>query len=332
MSEPVPYVCRLFHKDRPFEPLESRIFAEGRLTIGRDPAADWRIEDAEGVLSRIHCTLTIDGGQVWMQDSSTNGTFLDHGVRAEKDEAIELTHRQSIHLGAFSILIERMSDDVRPDTFATALHVPLSAVAPEVPEDWSDARPSRTPHPDASLIEAFCNGAKLDPSALSSEDPADLMRRVGAIYQQTVLGLATLMADRTRVKGEHDLERTTINARRNNPFKWSPTRRLAQDLLKSQNGAFLSDAEAVRASFEDVGRHMAAVAMGADAAIEAVVSTLSPDAIEAEAKRQASLLRGRAGACWDVHNRRHAALTGGDGACAVKQVFAEAYGRSVAQT
>jgi predicted component of type VI protein secretion system len=332
MSDPMPYICRLFHRDRPFEPIESRIFAQGRMTIGRDSAADWRIDDAEGVLSRIHCTLRIDEGQVWLQDDSTNGTFLDHGVRAGKDEAVALEDRQSIHLGAFSILIERMSDDVRPDTFSTNLHVPLSAAPAKVPEGWTDLATTRGPHPDASLIDAFCEGAKLDASALSSEDPADLMRRVGAIYQQTVLGLATLMADRTRMKGEHDLERTTINARRNNPFKWSPTRRLAQDLLKAQNGAFLSDAEAVRASFEDLSRHMAAVAVGADAAIEVVVNTLSPGDIEVEARRQASLLRGRAVACWDVHNRRHAALSDGEGAASVKQAFAQAYGRSVSQT
>ncbi len=332
MSEPATYICRLFHRDRPFEPLESRLFAQGHMTIGRDPAADWRIEDADGVLSRIHCTLRIDAGQVWLQDDSTNGTFLDCGVRVGNHEAFPLEDRQSIHLGAFSILIERMSDDVRPDTFSTNLHVPLSAAPAQVPAGWTDAAATRARHPDASLIDAFCEGAKLDISALSSEDPADLMRRVGAIYQQTILGLATLMAERTRVKSEHDLERTTIHARRNNPFKWSPTRRLAQDLLKAQTGAFLQDAEAVRASFEDLSRHMAAVAVGADAAIEVVINTLSPDAIEVEARRQPTLLRGRAVACWDEHNRRHAALTDGEGEATVKQAFAQAYSRSVSQS
>ena len=53
------YICRLFHKDQPFEQIDARIIAEGQITIGRDPDADWILTDADGTLSRLHCTLAV---------------------------------------------------------------------------------------------------------------------------------------------------------------------------------------------------------------------------------------------------------------------------------
>ncbi len=310
------YICRLFHRDQPFEQVEARLLTEDGMTIGRDPTADWPLSDAAGMLSRIHCSLNLDQGRVLLRDTSTNGTFLDNGERAPRDLPIEIGLRQSIRLGELSILIDK------PDTAAGAVAATHVPVVP--PTDWMDTAPApRAPHRDASLLEAFCQGARLDASAFSAEDPNELMRRVGAVYQQTILGLATLMAERARLKAQCELERTMISAADNNPFKWTPTRRLAQDLLTGGAAGFLSDAEAVRACFEDLGLHLAAVARGVDAATDLTLQTLAPQAIEAEAKLQASLLKSKAAVCWDIHNQRHAALVGEGGA--VARAFNEAY-------
>jgi predicted component of type VI protein secretion system len=323
---PTMFIFRLFHRDRPFEQVDSRLFAEGSLTIGRDPAADWPLDDAEGTLSRIHCCLALEDDRLLLRDKSSNGTYLGSGERVPPDQAVEIEPREIIRLGALSILVDRVSAEPCSDV-ATTLHLPLSTVAAPVPADWSDTSPARPLHRDASLIEAFCEGAKLDASALSGEDPAELMRRVGAIYQQTVLGLATLMADRAQLKNEYRLEHTTISAANNNPFKWAPTRRLAQDLLCHHEGGFLSDAEAVRASFEDLGQHLAAVATGANAATNLVIETLAPEAIDAEARTEGFSLRGRAASRWEIHSRRHADLVAKDGP--VARAFGDAYNRAI---
>ena len=264
------YICRLFHRDRPFEQLEARLLAQGSLTLGRDPAADWPLDDGDGALSRIHCELFVQDGRLWLRDRSTNGTFV-RDARAPHDAPVELQAHESFRLGGLSVLIDR------PDTGALdgAATVTLTPRAPTpLPKAWSDgpAAPAGAPPaadpvetPGGALLEAFCQGARLDASALAGEDPADLMRRVGEIYQQTVLGLATLMADRARVKDAHQLQRTTIAAADNNPFKWAPTRKLAEDLLCGREAGFLSDAQAVRASFEDLGRHLAALEASAGA-------------------------------------------------------------------
>jgi len=322
------FVCRLFHRDRPFEEVEARNIV-GAVTIGRDASADWRLADGAGTLSRIHCKLEVEDGRLFLRDLSTNGTFVDGDTRAPADARLEIKPRQSLRLGAFTVLVEAAALRGAEDRAATVVGS-AAPVAP-VPEGWTDPAPARAPHRDASLIEAFCEGAKLDASAMSSEDPAELMRRVGAIYQQTVLGLAALMASRAAFKGEHDLERTTIGAAENNPFKWAPSRKLAQDLLSGGDPSFLSDAAAVRASFEDLNRHFAALCRGAEAAAQTAVNAFAPDVIEAEARAQGSLLKSRAAACWEIHRGRHAALAAHEG-CeqgSLDRAFREAYARSL---
>jgi type VI secretion system FHA domain protein len=232
----------------------------------------------------------------------------------------------SIHLGSMTIVIDQAGEgDGLEDVERTVVRLPLSTAPRPVPADWMDPAPANAMHRDASLIEAFCEGAKLDASALLAHDPADLMRRAGAIYQQTVLGLATLMSERSRLKAELDLDRTTIRAEGNNPFKWAASRRLAQDLLCATPEGFLSDAEAVRACFEDLSAHVAAVAIGANSVANMLLDTFSPSAIGAEADERGFSLRGRAAMCWEIHARRHAALTSDGDGDPVRQAFVRAY-------
>jgi type VI secretion system FHA domain protein len=202
-----------------------------------------------------------------------------------------------------------------------------SAARPS-PDQWTEAPLPASPHRDASLIEAFCDGAGLDVSALSGEEPGELMRRAGAIYRQAVLGLATLMGDRARVKSQADLERTTISAGANNPIKWTPSRRLGQALLSQAEPGFMTGEEAVRASFEDLGGHMAALAEGANAAANLTAQTLAPAAIEAEARQQGGLLRSHQALRWDVYVGRYNALVAIDGEQSLRRAFYEAYARA----
>jgi predicted component of type VI protein secretion system len=324
------FICRLFYRDQPFEQVEARLLADGQITLGRDPSADWPMPDADQAVSRIHCTLSVQGGRLMLCDKSTNGTFLQDDVRAPRDVAVEIAPQQSIYLGPFAVLIDQANEALDGAGAATTLHVSLTAPHAAVPADWSDGVPPPPAHRDASLLEAFCEGAQLDASVLSSQDPVELMRKIGAIYQQTVLGVGALMADRTRLKGELNLQHTTIRAWENNPFKWAPTRKLAQDLLCGEDPNFLSGADAVRASFVDLGRHLNASAAGAKAAAELALTTLAPNAIEAEAKAERSLLRGRHVLCWQIHNRRYQGLLATSGAndSAVGAAFSQAYAQA----
>ena len=104
---------------------------------------------------------------------------------------------------------------------------------------------------------------------------------------------------------------------------------MAQELLRTNVAGFLSDAEAVRASFADIGQHVTAIAEGANATVKLVIESLAPESIDQEAKAQASILKSRPTLCWEILNRRHAALTEGEGDnSALKRTFAEGYSRA----
>jgi predicted component of type VI protein secretion system len=320
------FICRLFHRDRPFEQIEARLLADGATTVGRDPNADWPLPDPEATLSRLHCTLTVENDRLFLRDTSTNGTLVE-GEPVVRDTTVELRSRQSLHLGSLIIVVDKPSQGDAVGA-ATTLHAGLEIGRTPVPDRWIDGAQAPVAHRDGPLIEAFCEGAGLDVSGLSGEEPHELMRRVGAIYQQTVLGLATLMSDRARVKSQADLDRTTIAASANNPIKWTPSRKLGQALLSGNQPGFMAGEDAVRASFEDLGRHMAALAEGANAAANLTARTLAPDTIDAEAREQASLLRSLHVLRWETYLRRYNDLVAGDGDNALRRAFIEAYARS----
>ena len=310
------YICRLFRSDRPAEQIDARLIASGALTIGRDPKADWPLDDPDGLLSRIHCTLSVEEGALRVHDSSTNGTFVDGTKRVPRDTSVPLADHQSVRIGSLTLIVDRPRVEAARD--GTVVQLP-----PALPVDWAGAPNADTPpHPDASLLEAFCEGARLDVSTFSNEDPAALMRRLGGIYRQSVAGLSALMAQRTHLKNLQEIDRTTVSAGRNNPVKWTSPRRLAEDLLRDRDAAFLSGEDAVAESFLDLTAHLSAMATGVNAAIATLLDQLDPEALAREAALIPGFsLRSRAAARLTVHADRHRALREGGAA----RTFRDAY-------
>ena len=227
---------RLFALNDPFKQIDVRELAAGDLVIGRDPSEGWRIPDRERTVSREHCVLSLAGGRLTLRDTSANGVFLG----AERDrvppgDPAPIVPGDTIRLGGFMIVVEaceRELDQAFDAGFAGPILKPVSvdAAAAAVPSGWGDeVAPSPS---DGTLLEAFCSGARLDASAFAGEDPAEVMRRLGAVYQQMVLGLGDLMNERTTLKTEYRMSRTTVSAEGNNPFKWAPPQRVATDLLR----------------------------------------------------------------------------------------------------
>ncbi len=66
------------------------------------------------------------------------------------------------------------------------------------------------------------------------------MQRAGTIYKQMVPGLSDLLCEPHIVKSDLNMDRTTVSAKGDNPFKWAPTRRVAADLLRERQDGFLS--------------------------------------------------------------------------------------------
>jgi predicted component of type VI protein secretion system len=308
------YILRLFQESDPFNEVESRELCEGELTIGRGADVGWTIPDPQRTISRRHCVLTIEGPLLTLQDVSANGVFLGvERVRAPADAAAPLAHGEMVRFGRFMIVVEAASLASKPHDHAfdapfsrpILADVEVNPAVVTVPTNWADTPAPRLLPSDGSLLDAFCEGAKLDASLFAGEDPAVIMRRLGATYQQMVLGLIDLMGERTSLKSGYRMDRTRVGARDNNPFKWMSGQKLAVDLLRAGHNGFLSGPEAVSASFADLKKHLLCMFWGMRAAIRETLDALSPNAVAEGLKGQAFMLRGKAHARWAEYDKRH---------------------------
>lgn len=307
----------LSHAAAPDRTLETRNFADGEIIIGRDPGADWRLDDPECELSRRHCLVRFDKGVLYLKDLSANGVFLGaKRRRLVRDQDVEIAPGEPIFFGKFMVTATAALPAPANDHDGACLDAPfhspmlqepvVSEAAYRIQSAWqggSREEGARQRLPDAALLEAFCEGAGLDPSMFAAEDPAEVLRRAGAIYQQAVLGLSDLMGERTSLKSAYRMARTTVSSADNNPFKWADAHRVAVDLLKSKTGPFLGGASAVTNSFQDLKKHVLCLMAGSRAAVAAALDELEPIRIEQEAP--ASLLDGKAQACWREYRKRH---------------------------
>lgn len=304
------FVARLFDRSDPDRPLGAHMIAEGTTRIGRDPNADWAIPDPDCEISRQHLELICRDGALLLRPLGANGVIRDaSGERFADGETVPVALGDAINFGRYRLIVEPAPQGRAGAGDATMVFAAPFGLTTAVPTDWADGEPLPPIDEEGLLLDAFCEGARLDVSALSNEDPAEIMRRAGHIYRQMVLGLGDLISERTTTRTDLQMDRTTIGARDNNPFKWAPSRKLAIDLLLDNEAGFLSGPDAIKASFEDVKRHMLGTLSGFGAAVRAVLEIVSPPAIERRLEGQGSFLKSRAASCWAEYEKAHAEAT-----------------------
>ena len=303
---------RLFPQSDPARQIDERQLESGQLTIGRGVEAGWYLEDAEHLLSRRHCSIDVVDGIVTLTDLSTNGVFI--GAREDRTrprEPVIVQPREVLKLGSYIIVVEtdncvRVTAPKTPrQADAPFLRVcepsepPLSLAAGATPDPTGHSR-----HDNGALLEAFCAAAHLDISTFADEDPYAIMQRLGAVYQQMVVGLTAVMSERTAVKADYLMDHTTVRTAGNNPFRWANPQRIALDLLRDGQNGFVSGPQAVEASFGDLKKHMLCIFAGLKSALDATLETLSPEAIEARVPA-AGLFRDQSRAAWREYVTTH---------------------------
>ncbi|HET9231784.1 MAG TPA: type VI secretion system-associated FHA domain protein TagH [Vitreimonas sp.] len=339
---------RLFHSANPFQAIESRVVSDCEIAIGRDPAADWHIEDGACEISRRHCAIHVSEGGVRVRDMSANGVFVGAArQRIARDLYTQVAFDEPIYLGQYMIVAgegapaaaNENEHDASIDApfHSPILHEPaVSASSFSVRSAWSDTQPApavdRPRIPDAALLEAFCEGAGMDASAFAAEVPADVMRRAGEAYRQAVIGLCDLMGERTSVKSAYRMDRTTVSATGNNPFKWADAHRVGVDILRAGNGSFLAGSDAITGSFEDLKKHLLCLVAGSRAAVAATLEEIGPARIEEALKGQSMLFQTKVDACWREFVKRHAQVSSDareNADSAINRAFKAGYERQV---
>ena len=152
---------------------------------------------------------------------------------------------------------------------------PLAAPAPAPGLDAWQGSPRE-------LWSAFCEGAGVSIDPQQGIDPA-LMRVVGSLLRASVAGTLQMMTVRATAKHELRAEVTMIQARNNNPLKFSPDARSAlEQMLQPPMRGFLAGPAAMTDAMHDLVGHTIGTMAGTRAALEGVLDRFTPKQLEAK--------------------------------------------------
>jgi FHA domain-containing protein len=164
-----------------------------------------------------------------------------------------------------------------PPAPAVSTRSPLAEKAPAA-GGWAGVWTDDT----RALWAAFSEAAGLHlepPQGLSPE----LMRVIGTLMRSAVEGTLQLMAVRAATRVELHAQVTMIQARNNNPLKFSPDAQSAlEQMLQPPMRGFLAGPAAMTESMNDLVGHSIGTMAGTRAALEGVLDRFAPQELEAK--------------------------------------------------
>ncbi len=219
------------------------------------------------------------------------------------------------------VLAEKVPDDLDlglPGAAPAGRALPQDFDAPLRPPPVARQRePSLAPGSagDSAALAAFLAGLGLTDASLSDAAKLRLMRIAGETLRTVIQGLVEILAARASTKQEFRIERTRIEATRNNPLKVAGSLDEAiRILLLSSKTGFLPAKEAVDEALGDIKSHQLAVLAGMQVALRTVVERFDPASLESRLE-EGSFLDGlvpatRKARYWDLFKQLYQEIAG----------------------
>ena len=120
-------------------------------SIGRNPSNDWILQDPECFVSSVHAKVTRQGDAFFLNDTSTNGTFLNgHHEPVDRYTDIRLNEGDQLEIGDYLIQVKLIpADDFDDQSVSQTIPAdPLSAANTDI-DIFADS--ARLPVTDQSL-------------------------------------------------------------------------------------------------------------------------------------------------------------------------------------
>jgi type VI secretion system FHA domain protein len=187
--------------------------------------------------------------------------------------------------------------------------------------------PSHTSAADDDLLALFFRGAQLNDVRLS--DPAAAIEALGEVFRAFVSGLRQALVARAAVKAEFRIEQTTIQARGNNPLKFSASDEDAlAGLLGAGRRSDMSPVEAVTEALRDIRLHELASVAAMQSAARALLAELDPARLRESAGHGGLdfVATQRKAHAWDAFEAAHARI-----ARALEDDFDSVFGKAFAR-
>jgi type VI secretion system protein ImpI len=199
-------------------------------------------------------------------------------------------------------------------------------------EPTSPPVPAAAPHPSvpaaptADLLAAFLRGAGLEDA--KPADAAAAMEQLGAAFRATVAGIRHTLIARATVKGEFRIKQTMIQARGNNPLKFSAG---DDDALAALIGVGrrtdMPAAAAIAEALRDIRLHELASMAAMQVAVRALLARLDPAPLRLAGERAGGMLPAqRRARAFELFEQLH-----GEVSRALADDFDSVFGKAFAQ-
>ena len=211
----------------PAQPIAAHMLREGVTSVGRDPAADWSISDPECEISRHHLELIsrMDARCVRCERTGCSGA---KPTSVSPIARISARARRCNCLRQIRMVVDSVPFDTRAGASSTAQWCSRRPWGQPAIPDCVDG--VEAPPPAGGLAaRGVLRGRQAGRLRFVRQEPEEVMRRAGAIIVRGARRASSWSNEPARAA--LSMDRTTIGAQDNNPFKWSPTRRLATNLL-----------------------------------------------------------------------------------------------------
>ncbi len=181
----------------------------------------------------------------------------------------------------------------------------------------------------AAAIQSLCRGAGIPANAIPSEHHSRFLQTAGQLLREMVLGLTATRQSRAELKNQLRIQATDEES--SSLTLTAGVDEALSRLLAGATGRNVTQAEAVRAGFRDIGHHERAIMEAMQAALADFIQRLSPEELEerfARGAKRSSIMGGNTKARnWELYTEFFRGLTQGSGD-SMPHVFVEAFARA----
>jgi len=223
-----------------------KVFDERGGSIGRVSGNDWVLPDPQNFVSSRHARVTAAGGMFYLEDISSNGTFINAPDRpTSKAHPQPLNDGDRLYIGDYEIIVQLIDDAPAEPT-----RISTPAAAPTPPPsglglgtvDPMAALGDSGPAPGSAGDALAGTAAGAAAAANASTDP---LAGLDPLVRLAVQGLVEVLRSRTEVKNSFRLPTTSIKPVENNPLKFSQNVDDAlYNLFVKRNPGYLGPVEA----------------------------------------------------------------------------------------
>ncbi len=159
----------------------SREYVGGQLVIGRGDECDWTIDDPDMFVSRRHCVITDETGEICALDASSGGLYVDGRSEAlGSGNSAKLEHEMRLRMGDYVFKVQLDVATAEPVTPVASANHGFDFGPPSEPEAPVERPSSLPPQFGVKKRDPFApdQGAEIAP--LDRKNPFELDLRAGS--------------------------------------------------------------------------------------------------------------------------------------------------------